>query len=591
MSDGKSPAPKGRRSHRATRRTFLRSVPAAVAAGMGAPLVARQTPTAKPGEISRATLNCAEELAGLAFTEAEEELMLGLVNVNREHYEALRRVAVPADTEPAFSFRPAVPASVAEARARRTDDAVRPSARAAPRVAVIGESIEALAFESVTVLASLVRSRQVSSTELTRMYLNRLKTHGQRLEAVVTLTEELGLAQAAEADREIAAGRYRGPLHGMPWGVKDLLATRGIRTTWGAKPYEHQVIDTDATVVERLRAAGAVLVAKLSTGELARGNLWFGGRTMNPWDPTRGAGGSSAGPAASAAGGLVAFTIGTATGGSIVQPAAVCGAVGLQPSYGRVSRHGVMALRWTLDRVGPICRSVEDCMLVLEAIAGPDGRDETLADVPMLWDPEAPLEGLRVGYVARMFEEPRVGASAAARTEWPARRAVLEAALDVFRRIGGGRLEAMTLPDLPADALYAILNAEAGASFDELVRSGAVAQLAGKGARNRANFLRSSRFIPAVEYIRAQRVRTFFMREMNALFERYDVIVTPPDLGVVRMTSLTGHPCITLKSGFIEGMPEAILVTGRLYDEGTTARVALAYEQATEWKDRHPRMG
>ena len=558
---------------------------------MGAPLVARQTPTAKPGEISRATLNCAEELAGLAFTEAEEELMLGLVNVNREHYEALRRVAVPADTEPAFSFRPAVPASVAEARARRTDDAVRPSARAAPRVAVIGESIEALAFESVTVLASLVRSRQVSSTELTRMYLNRLKTHGQRLEAVVTLTEELGLAQAAEADREIAAGRYRGPLHGMPWGVKDLLATRGIRTTWGAKPYEHQVIDTDATVVERLRAAGAVLVAKLSTGELARGNLWFGGRTMNPWDPTRGAGGSSAGPAASAAGGLVAFTIGTATGGSIVQPAAVCGAVGLQPSYGRVSRHGVMALRWTLDRVGPICRSVEDCMLVLEAIAGPDGRDETLADVPMLWDPEAPLEGLRVGYVARMFEEPRVGASAAARTEWPARRAVLEAALDVFRRIGGGRLEAMTLPDLPADALYAILNAEAGASFDELVRSGAVAQLAGKGARNRANFLRSSRFIPAVEYIRAQRVRTFFMREMNALFERYDVIVTPPDLGVVRMTSLTGHPCITLKSGFIEGMPEAILVTGRLYDEGTTARVALAYEQATEWKDRHPRMG
>ncbi len=591
MSDGKSPAPKGRRSHRATRRTFLRSVPAAVAAGMGAPLVARQTPTAKPGEISRATLNCAEELAGLAFTEAEEELMLGLVNVNREHYEALRRVAVPADTEPAFSFRPAVPASVAEARARRTDDAVRPSARAAPRVAVIGESIEALAFESVTVLASLVRSRQVSSTELTRMYLNRLKTHGQRLEAVVTLTEELGLAQAAEADREIAAGRYRGPLHGMPWGVKDLLATRGIRTTWGAKPYEHQVIDTDATVVERLRAAGAVLVAKLSTGELARGNLWFGGRTMNPWDPTRGAGGSSAGPAASAAGGLVAFTIGTATGGSIVQPAAVCGAVGLQPSYGRVSRHGVMALRWTLDRVGPICRSVEDCMLVLEAIAGPDGRDETLADVPMLWDPEAPLEGLRVGYVARMFEEPRVGASAAARTEWPARRAVLEAALDVFRRIGGGRLEAMTLPDLPADALYAILNAEAGASFDELVRGGAVAQLAGKGARNRANFLRSSRFIPAVEYIRAQRVRTFFMREMNALFERYDVIVTPPDLGVVRMTSLTGHPCITLKSGFIEGMPEAILVTGRLYDEGTTARVALAYEQATEWKDRHPRMG
>ncbi len=558
---------------------------------MGAPLVARQTPTAKPGEISRATLNCAEELAGagLAFTEAEEELMLGLVNVNREHYEALRRVAVPADTEPAFSFRPAVPASVAEARARRTDDAVRPSARAAPRVAVIGESIEALAFESVTVLASLVRSRQVSSTELTRMYLNRLKTHGQRLEAVVTLTEELGLAQAAEADREIAAGRYRGPLHGMPWGVKDLLATRGIRTTWGAKPYEHQVIDTDATVVERLRAAGAVLVAKLSTGELARGNLWFGGRTMNPWDPTRGAGGSSAGPAASAAGGLVAFTIGTATGGSIVQPAAVCGAVGLQPSYGRVSRHGVMTLAWTLDKAGPICRSVEDCMLVLEAIAGPDGRDETVADVPVVWNPEAPLDRLRIGYVAQAFEEPPGRRSDAGRTR-QARKAVLEAALDVFRHIGGGRLEPVVLPDLSAQAMFPILLAEGGASFDELVRSGAAVQLAGQGARSQASYLRASHFIPAVDYIRAQRVRTLLIREMNALFARYDAVLIPYDLGLVRMTNLSGHPCITLKAGFVDGLPEAILVAGGLYDEGTVAHVARAYEQATEWKDRRPQM-
>jgi Asp-tRNA(Asn)/Glu-tRNA(Gln) amidotransferase A subunit family amidase len=373
----------------------------------------------------------------------------------------------------------------------------------------------------------------------------------------------------------------------MPWGVKDLFATRGIRTTWGAKPYEHQMIDTDATTVARLRDAGAVLVAKLTTGELARGNVWFGGRTTNPWGSTRSSGGSSAGPGAAAAGGLVAFTIGTATGGSIVQPASMCGAVGLQPTYGRVSRYGVMTLRWTLDRVGPICRSVEDCMLVLAAIAGPDGHDETVADVPMPWDPDAPLGALRIGYVARMFEEPPAGGDAA-RARWPARRAALHAALDVFRKIG--QVEAVTLPNLPADALYAVIEAEAGASFDELVRSGEVAQLAGKGAGDRANTLRASRFIPAVEYIRAQRVRTLLIREWNALLTRCDVILTPPELAIVRSTSLTGHPCITLKSGFVEGMPEAILLTGPLYNEGLIARVALAYEQATEWKDRHPQM-
>jgi Asp-tRNA(Asn)/Glu-tRNA(Gln) amidotransferase A subunit family amidase len=559
---------------------------------MSTPLEARRQPQAGPvtaagtREITPATLKCAEDLAGLTFTEAEQQLMLDLVKGNRVFYDALRQVNVPADTEPGFGFWPPVPAGAP----RQTPSQPARATATAPRAAVprveVRAAIEELAFQPMTVLAETVRSRQVTSTALTRMYLDRLRTHGRRLEAVITLTEDLGLTQAAKADRELGAGRYRGPLHGMPWGVKDLFATRGIRTTWGAKPYEHQMLDIDATTVARLHDAGAVLVAKLSSGELAQGSVWFGGRTTNPWDPTRSPGGSSAGPGAATAGGLVAFSIGTSTGASVVQPASLCGAVGLQPTYGRVSRHGVMTLAWTLDRVGPICRTVEDSMLVLAAISGPDGHDATVADEPMPWDPDAPLGALRIGYVARAFQEPSGGGRAAAR--WPARRTVLQTALDVFRRIS--RVEPIALPDLPITALFTVVLAEGGASFDELVRSGAVRELTGKGPADRASNLRASRFIPAVEYIRAQRTRTLFIREVNALFDKADVIVAPADLGIVRMTSLTGHPCITLKAGFVEGMPEAILVIGPLYNEGIMARVALAYEQATEWKDRHPQM-
>jgi Asp-tRNA(Asn)/Glu-tRNA(Gln) amidotransferase A subunit family amidase len=563
-------------------------VPAAIAAGAHARLDARQT-NASSAAISRAAIESAAELVGLTFSTAEVELMLGAVNANRVLYDALRQVPVPADTEPAFGFRPPRPAA---AKANRSRPAAKrltapPDPPRPVRRVEIGEPAETLAFEPVTRLAERVRTRQISCAQLTRMYLNRLKTHGERLQAVVTLTEDLASRQAADADREIAAGRYRGPLHGIPWGVKDLFATRGIRTTWGAKPYEHQVLDVDATAVERLHEAGAVLVAKLSTGELAQGNVWFGGRTMNPWNSSRGAGGSSAGPGAATAGGLVAFSLGTATGGSIVQPASVCGAAGLQPTYGRVSRHGVMTLAWTLDRVGPICRSVEDCMLVLAAIAGPDGRDDTVTELSMPWDADAPLDGLRIGYVPKMFEAPPAG-GAAAQGRWPARRAALERALAVFGRIGA--LEPVVLPELPILAMFTVVLAEGAASFDELVRSGAVAELAGKGPNDRASGLRAGRFIPAVEYLRAQRLRTIFIREMNALLEKVDVIVTPADLGIVRSTSLTGHPCITVKAGFVDGMPEGILVTGPLFDEGLTARVALEFERATEWKDRHPPM-
>jgi len=404
---------------------------------------------------------------------------------------------------------------------------------------------------------------------------------------VITLTESTAIEQAAQADAELKGGRSRGALHGVPYGIKDLFATKGIRTTWGAKPYEDQVFDYDSTTVERLRDAGAVLVAKLTTGELAVGDLWFGGRTRNPWNPETGSSGSSAGPAAAVAAGLVGFAVGTETGGSIVSPASTCGVVGLRPTYGRISRHGVMTLRWTLDKVGPLARTVEDCGMILNAVYGPDGRDDTVADLPFAWSASNGLDGVRLGYVEQEFQKPAENASAEERARWQGRRSVLESALDVFRA-AGATLQPVALPDLPAQALYSILNAEAGAMFDDLVRSGRVRELTGKAANHRANQLRAARYIPAVEYIRAQRVRTLLLHQMNALLAQLDAFIAPPSSASVTMTNLTGHPAIVLKSGFVEGMPEAIMVTGRLFDEAAILRVAHAYERRTSWSKRHP---
>jgi Asp-tRNA(Asn)/Glu-tRNA(Gln) amidotransferase A subunit family amidase len=559
------------------RRRFLKSVPVAVGAAVVAPAFSQQLPQ----RISREVLECGETLTGVDFEPAETDLMLQLVNTNREHYEAIRRVPLAPEIEPAFSYRPPRPKSPGKAT---TNDKIAPQRLAGLRIA---PRIEQLAFEPAARLGQLIAARAVSSADLTRMYLDRLKRFDERLQCVITLTESIAVDQAARADAELKAGRSRGALHGVPYGIKDLFAARGVRTTWGAKPYQDQVFDYDATAVERLREAGAVLLAKLTTGELAVGDLWFGGRTRNPWNPETGSSGSSAGPAAAVAAGLVGFAVGTETGGSIVSPASTCGVVGLRPTYGRISRHGVMTLRWTLDKVGPLARTVEDCALVLNAIYGPDGRDETVADLPFVWSPGSDLKGLRIGYVKQEFENPSENASADERARWPSRRPVLESTLDVFQSAGAA-LEPVTLPDLPAQSLYSILNAEAGAMFDDLVRSGRVRELAGKAATHRANQLRAARYIPAVEYIRAQRVRTVLLQQVNALFTRIDAFVAPSSSASVTMSNLTGHPAIVLKSGFIDGMPEAVMVTGRLFDEATILRIAHAYERRTPWSQQHP---
>jgi Asp-tRNA(Asn)/Glu-tRNA(Gln) amidotransferase A subunit family amidase len=447
--------------------------------------------------------------------------------------------------------------------------------------------VEELAFLPVTTLAELIRQQRISSTELTMMYLSRLKRYGDSLKCVVTLTEKLALDQAARADAELRNGHNRGPLHGIPWGAKDLLATKGVRTTWGAKPYETQVIDHDATVVERLTEAGAVLVAKLSMGALAQGGVWFGGSTRNPWNLERSSSGSSAGPGAATAAGLVGFSIGTETRGSIISPSAACGVTGLRPTYGRVSRYGAMALSWTMDKIGPMCRSVEDCALVFNEIYGSDGRDNSVIDAPFDWSPDGQLADLRIGYIQREFEEPPANASEESRQRWEGQQPVLAAALESLRG-AGAILDPIEMPDFPTNAISFILTAEAAAAFDDLTRSRGIDRLTSQEPNAWPNTFRTARFIPAVEYIRAQRARTLLMRRMNDLMSEYDVFISPSRSNSLGITNLTGHPAIAVKAGFANEMPVSLMITGRLFEEATILRAALAFERATPWHTQHP---
>ena len=563
------------------RRRFLKTVPAAVAAGLAAPTLAQQQPET-PGPINQATLDCAEKVFGVDFTEAEEEMAVRNANRNLASYEQLRKLDIPPDTEPAITFRPYLPGRAPSGHAP-PGARLRLSSPSLPSFS----SIEDLAFEPAVTLGALVRTGKVTSTDLTKMYLDRLKRHGDTLHAVVTLTEERALAEAAEADREIRAGIWRGPLHGVPWGAKDLFAAKGYRTTWGAEPYQNQVFDYDATVVERLRAAGAVLVAKLSMGALAQGGVWFGGSTRNPWNLERSSSGSSAGPGAATAAGLVGFALGTETRGSIISPSSANGVTGLRPTYGRVSRYGAMALSWTMDKVGPMGRTVEDCVAAFGAIYGPDGRDDTVEDAPFDWNPDLPLASLRIGYLKNEFESMPDNLPEDRRKSREAQNQVLGAALDVFRG-AGARLEPIELSDFPTGAIGYILSAEAAAAFDDLTRSKGIDQLTSQEANAWPNTFRTSRFIPAVEYIRAQRARTLLMRRFDQLMAQYDVFLSPTGSASLGATNLTGHPALAMKAGFVDGMPISLMITGRLYDEATVLAVALAFERATKWHTMHP---
>ncbi|HET7080809.1 MAG TPA: amidase, partial [Chloroflexia bacterium] len=453
-----------------------------------------------------------EVLAGLEFTPDERALLLEGLAEQRAAYAQIRAVPLPNSVPPALVFDPRLPGT-APAPAPASKEASKAAAAVATPPAPPAD-LEDLAFAPVTALAALLRGGQVTSVALTEMYLARLRRYDPLLHCVVTLTEERALAQARQADAEIAAGQWRGPLHGIPWGAKDLLATRGIPTTWGATPYRDQVIDEDATVVARLDAAGAVLVAKLSLGALAWGDVWFGGMTRNPWNPEDGSSGSSAGPGAAVAAGLVGFAIGTETWGSIVSPCTRCGVTGLRPTFGRVSRHGAMALSWSMDKIGPMCRSVEDCALVFAAIYGPDGLDGTVVNAPFPWPVRPILADLRIGYVEAAFAEERED------------KALDDAVLAVLRDLGADLIP-IRLPDYPVEALSFILNAEAAAAFDDLTRSNRDDLLERQVKDAWPNAFRQARLIPAVEYIQANRVRTLIMQAMARLMAGIDVYVAP----------------------------------------------------------------
>lgn len=516
-------------------------------------------------------LQSAQHIAGVSFTPDEQRRLLEKLNGAVGYlagFARLREANLGYATQPALVFNPVPPGKTL--RRERT-----PLRRQPIDVSMPG-SDEALAFLPLTHLARLVETRQITPTELTNLYLARLKRYDPQLHCLVTLTEELARRQARQADQDIAAGAYRGPLHGIPFGLKDLLAVRGVRTTWGMSVFKDRVIDTDATVYSRLTKAGAIMVAKLSTGALAVTAKWFGGLTRNPWNTAQDAAGSSAGPGAATAAGLVGFSIGTDTGGSIIAPSTRNGVSGLRPTFGRVSRYGAMTLAWTQDTIGPMCRSSEDCALVFDAIYGPDGKDNTVLDIPFNWDASADVATLRVGYLR--------GASDG--TSDAQTRRNHEDALRVIRSLGV-TVVPFALPDVPIEAIDFIRYAETAAAFDEITRSGALAEAEeGPEESRRPDEIRAGRFIPAVEFIQANRLRMRIMEQVDEALGDLDLFIGSDQA----LTNRTGHPVISVPDGFSQGSPTALHLTGRLFGEQEILLLAHRFQAATDFHLKHPRL-
>jgi len=584
-------------------------------------------------KITPEMLDQAAQLAGVGpFTAEQKKMMLEGLTRQRDGYAKIRALKLPNSVAPAFVFHPQPAAGATLPFATESGNRISRSSLWKPRTAEAAPArLEDLAFATVTELAGLLRARKITSVNLTKMYLARLKRYDPTLHFVITLTEDRAMAQAKKADEEIAAGKWRGPLHGIPWGAKDLLAVKGYPTTWGAGGFEHQVIDEDATVVQRLDAAGAVLVAKFTLGALAMGDKWFGGQTRNPWNPTQGSSGSSAGPASAVAAGCVGFAIGSETLGSISSPSTRCGDSGLRPTFGFVPRTGAMALSWTMDKLGPITRSAEDCALVLEAIYGPDGKDTSVYPATFHWNPNLNWKALRIGYIKSAFEPPKPQQPSAPpanesaedkkkREERAARMQAMQgrraydrkfdlATLDKLKAMGVNLIP-VELPELPYGSITPVLEAEAAAAFDELTMTGRDALLTEQTENDWPNTFRVARFYPAVEYIQAMRARTLAVQQMNALFEKVDVIVTPTFSEQLPVTNLTGHPALIVPNGLRgadappplstevgsdentggPNTPVSITFLAGLYEDAKLAAFGRAYQEATGFQKLHPKL-
>ena len=525
-------------------------------------------------------IEAAQKIAGLSFTLAQQQGLLERLNGERSPvngFATIRAAGLGNDTPSALVFNPVPPGKPL------------PTGTSSMKLSAVDISMpstdEELAFLPLTHLAKLVERRDIKPTELAELYLARLKHFAPTLHCVVSLTEDIARRQAKRADEEIAAGTYRGPLHGIPWGAKDLLSVKGTKTTWGATPYKDQIIDTDATVYTRLTRAGAVLVAKLSMGALASGDRWFGGRTRNPWNTEQGSSGSSAGPGSATAAGLVGFSIGTETRGSIISPSTRNGVTGLRPSYGRVSRYGAMALSGSMDKIGPMCRSAEDCALVFDAIRGPDGKDNTLFDLPFNWDAGRDIRELRIGYLRSAFDEIEDDPEEPERV---ARRRATQrnnrAALDDIRSLDV-ELVPFDLPEVPTDAIGFILTTESAAAFDDLTLNGDLDSMKQSPEESRwPDTFRAARFVPAVEYIQANRLRMCIMQQVDEALGDLDLFIGSD----LRLTNLTGHPEISVPGGFFEGTPTSLRFTGKLFGESEILLLAHAYQSKTNHHSKHP---
>ncbi len=567
---------------------------APVAPQPGMPSAFATAPEVGP-EVSVTTFLEAEKLVEVELTSAELGEAAGswrsAMAPLYERRVGPRKVALEATLAPATEWNPALPGEFA---GPARNEFVRSRVDAGPLPA----TEEEIAFAPVTKLSRWIETKKITSQKLTHIYLDRLQKFNPKLRCVITLTSDLAMEQAKKADAEIAAGHYRGPLHGIPWGAKDLLDTAGIATTYGAEPYRNRVPTADAVVVERLTKAGAVLVAKLSLGALALNDVWFGGQTMNPWLIEEGSSGSSAGPGAATAAGLVGFAIGSETGGSIVSPSMRCGVNGLRPTYGRVARTGAMTLCWSLDKLGPMARSVEDTMLVLQAISGPDAGDVASVPSKLDYNADAPVKGLRVGYFPGWMKD-------APATD------VDRHALEVVKQLGLVPVE-VTLPDWPYDSLNLILFAEGAAAFEDLTLSGQLHTLTSQEPDAWPNIFRQARFLSAVDFVQTDRFRRKVALEMERIFSNVDLLLVPSLRDeMLTITNFTGQPSLTLRAGFVEvsearsdwapdpnrplpkfspprRVPHGVTLIGRLFDEGTIGRVGLAMERAFGVVGEHP---